>query len=57
MEDQHRLIIVTVNQDMDKDLDRLKQRVFYNQSKAEMLRYLIRLGIEQAGSSNHPQKK
>ena len=57
MEEQHKRIIVTVNQDTEKDLDRLKQRVFYNQSKAEMLRYLIRLGIEQAGSSNHPEKK
>jgi hypothetical protein len=38
--------LVAILPEWEGDLDRLKREVFYNSSKAEMIRQMIAMGIE-----------
>ncbi|SPZ51231.1 Uncharacterised protein [Sarcina ventriculi] len=37
---------ISIPADIEKELDTLKQKEFYNKTQSEMLRHLIRLGVE-----------
>lgn len=41
-------ITVTIPTDLEKELDKLKKERFYNKPQSEMLRYLIRLGVQKS---------
>lgn len=41
-------ISVTIPNELEKDLDELKKERFYNKPQSEMLRYLIRLGLQKS---------
>lgn len=45
---------VSIPADLEVDLDRLKKEQFYKEPQSEMLRHLIRLGI-QASKENKKQ--
>lgn len=47
--------MLSLTGDLEEVTDELRQSVFYNTSKAEMLRYLIALGLETA-KENHTIK-
>ena len=38
-------VLVTIPPEWEKDFDNLKKEKFYNESKAEMLRYILQKGI------------
>ena len=39
-------LLVVIEPEMEKPLDRLKKDIFYNQSKAAMIRHLLAEGIK-----------
>lgn len=47
---------ITMKTEWDEDLDNLKRTEFYDRPKADMLRYLIELGLEN-WRSQHVNKK
>lgn len=42
----NRTVTVIVPEEWEKDLDSLKKDEFYDKTRADMLRYLIKLGLE-----------
>lgn len=50
-------ISVTIPNELEKDLDKLKQEKFYNKPQSEMLRYLIRLGLQKSKEIKYIDKK
>ena len=44
----NRTVTVTVPEEWEKDLDSLKKDEFYDKTRADMLRYLIKLGLEES---------
>lgn len=43
-----RRLSVSIPSDIEEDLDKLKREQFYKEPQSEMLRYLIRLGLQLA---------
>lgn len=41
-----RRLSVTIPSEIEDDLDKLKQEKFYKEPQSEMLRYLIKLGLQ-----------
>lgn len=39
-------VMVTIPPDLEKEIDLLKQEIYYNKSFAEMYRDLLRLGLD-----------
>lgn len=48
LRDGARRTTLTIPDNMVREIDRLKQKDFYNDSKANLLRYLLQLGLEKA---------
>lgn len=46
MATKQKRFMISVTSNMEKDLDVLKKERFYNVSQAEMLRYVIGLGLK-----------
>lgn len=55
MEEKSRRIYVSVDAELKKKLDKLKQTEYYANSHSEMLRDLIELGLQQKSQS--PKEK
>ena len=47
MSTSNKRLSVTLLPEWEDELDRLKKTKFYNQSKAELIRYLINLGLKE----------
>lgn len=45
MSEQNKRIYVTVDVELEQQLNRLKQTEYYAKTHAEMVRYLIKLGL------------
>ena len=56
MEEKTRRIYVSVDEELEKKLDRLKKTEYYAKPHAEMLRDLIELGLEQKSTSPRKEK-
>jgi metal-responsive CopG/Arc/MetJ family transcriptional regulator len=51
-----RRFTVSINQDMEVDLDKAKKEAYYKETQSEMIRDLINRGLaslKEAGDSNH----
>lgn len=56
MQSNFRKTVITLPPEWEKDLDQLKKERFRNQSQADMLRYLISLGLGATGEEQSKNK-